>query len=354
VTLAFADDFGSLSDDQKVKVLFGLESAFSQEAIRFLMAVLDDQGEHDLARIEATKVLGLGAAAAADQRTKRRVALKLLSIAEDDPDDDVRSYAIQALCWLTSVRQIPAAMKRLVLDAEEDPSVREAAYSAVVSQKENPTSRRILNALKADPTFGDSATRELLGAAPRTGTQAEKPVSASSKTRRLLEAWVHTAPKRAERVRSILAESGLDPATIEEALAIKVSKPEAGVERIPTFDPAVSRPVSPMLRQRLAFASTITDGTERWLGVKAMRKALASKKTLRATRELKEHWEGSAPARLRPGQLGLFGISADLDGALTLLAWEGRSSKEPKVVRYSGQRERVFKDLDAFLKWAGK
>jgi hypothetical protein len=32
-----------LSDGQKVKVLFGLENAFRQEAIGFLMAVLDDR-----------------------------------------------------------------------------------------------------------------------------------------------------------------------------------------------------------------------------------------------------------------------------------------------------------------------
>lgn len=155
-------------------------------------------------------------------------------------------------------------------------------------------------------------------------------------------------------MRRVLAESGLDPATIEQALAIKVSKPEAGVARLPTLDPAVSRPASPMLRQRLEFAGTIADGAERWLGVKDMGKALASKKTLRAVKQLKEHWRDSAPARLRLGQLALFGVSSEQEGALTLLAWEGRSAKEPRVVRYSGQHEHVFKDLDGFLKWAGK
>jgi hypothetical protein len=61
--LTIADDYRSLSDDQKVKFLFGLENAFNEETVGLLMTVLDDQGEYDLARVEATKALGLGAAA---------------------------------------------------------------------------------------------------------------------------------------------------------------------------------------------------------------------------------------------------------------------------------------------------
>jgi len=39
-------------------------------------------------------------------------------------------------------------------------------------------------------------------------------------------------------------------------------------------------------------------------------------------------------------------VSADPDGALTLLAWEGRGAREPKVGEVQRTNEHVFKHLD--------
>lgn len=172
-------------------------------------------------------------------------------------------------------------------------------------------------------------------------------------THKLLDAWVQSAPKRNAGVFEILADSGMDDAEIEKELAIKLAKPEPGCTQLPTFDPSVSRPVSPMLAQRMAYAGTICGGFEKWLGPKDMQKAMATKKVLSAFASLKAHWENSAPARLRPDQLALF-AQGDEPDVMTFLAWESSTAEEPKLIRYHGQRERVFKDLDAFLKWAAK
>lgn len=174
----------------------------------------------------------------------------------------------------------------------------------------------------------------------------------STTTRKLLDAWVQSAPKRNAEVFQLLADSGLDRTEIENELAIKLAKPEPGCTCIPTFDPSVSRPLSPMLAQRMAYAGTIRNGFEKWLGPKDMQKAMATKKVLSTFASLKAHWENSAPARLKADQLALFAQAEEAD--VTLLAWESETAEEPKLIRYHGHSERVFKHLDAFLKWAAK
>lgn len=175
-----------------------------------------------------------------------------------------------------------------------------------------------------------------------------------SNTHRLLKAWIESAPKRAEEVFKILADSGIDRATIEKELAIKVAKPDKELTGIPTFDPSRSQAFSPMLKARMEYAGTISDGTERWLGIKDMQKSMSSKRILRVFASLKENWENSAPARLDSSRLALFGFSPDRVEDLTLLAWEKDFQQEPRVVRYSGHNEQVFKNLDEFLRWANK
>ena len=177
-------------------------------------------------------------------------------------------------------------------------------------------------------------------------------MTTTSKTLQLLQAWVQSAPKRTEKVVKLLADSGIDAEELEKELALKIAKPEPASATIPTFDPAIKRPCSPMLAERLRFAGNIGDANEKWPGLKDMQKAMATKRLQGAIKSLRDDWENSAPARLAPGQLGLFGYSMDEDTDLTLLVWETDDAAEPKLVRYFGQSERVFKHLDAFLKWA--
>lgn len=172
-------------------------------------------------------------------------------------------------------------------------------------------------------------------------------------THELLDAWVQSAPKRNEKVFNILAEAGMDRAEIEKDLAIKLAKPEPTCTHLPTFDPSVSRAISPMLAQRMAYAGTIRNSFDKWLGPKDMQKAMTSKGVLSTFASLKAHWDNSAPARLRRDQLALFAQAEEAD--VTFLAWESETAaEEPTLIRYHGHSEKVFKNLDAFLKWAMK
>src|SRR4051794_30050207 len=51
-----------------------------------------------------------------------------------------------------------------------------------------------------------------------------------------------------------------------------VTDPPLPISRLPTFDPKVTRPLSPMLRARFRFASNITRFGELWLGPQEMAK----------------------------------------------------------------------------------
>lgn len=173
----------------------------------------------------------------------------------------------------------------------------------------------------------------------------------STATLALLDAWVQLAPRRSAEVARILADAGLDAGAIERSLAVRLAKPDPGWTTLPTFDPTVSRPLSPMLAQRMAYAGTIRDGFEKWLGPKDMQKAMRTRKVLASFEDLEAHWLNSAPARLRRDQLTLFALG-DEPGSVTFLAWPHDAVDEPGVVRYHGQSERVFRNLNAFLKWA--
>ena len=47
-------------------------------------------------------------------------------------------------------------------------------------------------------------------------------MTTTSKTLKLLQAWVQSAPKRTEKVVKLLAGSGIDEAELEKELALKI------------------------------------------------------------------------------------------------------------------------------------
>ena len=97
---------------------------------------------------------------------------------------------------------------------------------------------------------------------------------AVSETTALLERWVTSAPQRAERVAQAFRDAGLDDSEIAHELRLRVSRPAATGDAVATFDPAVTRAPSPMLRARLAYAGTIRDGTVCWPDLAGMAKAV--------------------------------------------------------------------------------
>ena len=173
-----------------------------------------------------------------------------------------------------------------------------------------------------------------------------------SKTEDLLRKWIETAPQRAAETARLLREEGMEDDEIEAELKIKVGKPEAPLQDIPTFDPKVTRPLSPMLQDRFKLAGPINDAGEKWLSLKDMRKAMSSGKVLKHFKSHKEHWENSAPALFAPSQLALFAVEQDAEENQTYLVWPSDKIIEPKIYRYFDRTEHIFENLNAFLEWA--
>jgi len=151
----------SLRGDERRVFLFNLDENLDADSVIFLLEAAKDPEEYDLARIEAIEILGLYAARS-DFKERVIISSELILLAKnDDDDDDVRIYALQSLGRLSDINEIPSEIRDILLNESEYSLVREAAYSAVVSQKDNPDSKKILNSLIGDATFGQSAVRDL-------------------------------------------------------------------------------------------------------------------------------------------------------------------------------------------------
>jgi len=151
--------YESLSDDEKVRFIFCLDD-LNPENVVFLLDVAKQANEYDLARIEAIKSLGVYALTS-DADEQEAVSSELIDLAKYDNNDDVRNYALQSLELLRNVENIPREIAGIVLGADEDDLVREAAYAVIVSQRNNPDAKAILQKLVGDAMFGKSAVRDL-------------------------------------------------------------------------------------------------------------------------------------------------------------------------------------------------
>lgn len=145
-------------DNQKPDMLFGSEKLASGELIEFLLPIAQDESAYDLARIEAIKAAGLAGLKVPSH--ERVVVDALVLIALQDEDDDIQSYALQALVWYPHVTDIPSRIKPL-LSPDTYIVVRDAALAAVLSQKNEAGARAILLNLKDDPQLGKHIRSEL-------------------------------------------------------------------------------------------------------------------------------------------------------------------------------------------------
>jgi len=141
----------------------------------------------------------------------------------------------------------------------------------------------------------------------------------------------------------------IDPPHPELEYTLRVAPP-VPAKSLPTFHPKKRRPLTPMLRERFGFASSITLGSRTWLGPTEMAKAIADPKSREMHSTLREHWEGSAPNLHLDDRLSLFAVHAELVESRVYLVW-GAPEAEPKLWLCSGMESVEFKSLQAFLRW---
>jgi hypothetical protein len=130
-----------------------------------------------------------------------------------------------------------------------------------------------------------------------------------------------------------------------------VEPPVPVPDSLPTLSPKHSRPMSPMLRERFAFAAGWENafGATRWLSHAEMLKAAKDSRLLEGIAVIREDWDGAEIAELKPEQLAVFGHDVD-QGRFTFLVWR-TAAPEPEVIQYAGHEEGVYANLEEYLRW---
>ncbi|MFF2328836.1 MULTISPECIES: HEAT repeat domain-containing protein [unclassified Streptomyces] len=128
------------------------------DALPFLISVVGDPQEYDLARVEAATLLRLWPPT--DPATRRTAGRALLTALHDPEEDLVRQYAAGALGPYAGDPVVDEAVTAVVRN-DEDPLVRHNALSAVEQAGPSRTRTDTLRALTDDPELGRAATRIL-------------------------------------------------------------------------------------------------------------------------------------------------------------------------------------------------
>jgi hypothetical protein len=126
--------------------------------------------------------------------------------------------------------------------------------------------------------------------------------------------------------------------------------PPSPVGEIPTFDGAVCRSMTPMLRARFDVAGRIIRFRDEWLGASDMRHAMQAETVIATHTSHREHWDGSAPNAFGDASLTLFAYSPTVRSSLVYLVWPVGDG-EPQVWFYQGMETKTFADLSAYLQW---
>lgn len=162
----------------------------------------------------------------------------------------------------------------------------------------------------------------------------------------LLEELRASWGRRSEAVRTLLTQGGLTSAEIDAHLTFRVTRAVPVVE-LPTVA-GTARPLSPMLRARYAWASTIRDLCDHFLSAAAVGTTHAKPAFRRVFASQADNWADSVPATVAPERITLISVRSLPDGDVVYAVWGDRD--EPAIVQYSGQSEAWFDTFDEYLR----
>ncbi|MDA3804474.1 hypothetical protein [Clavibacter sp. CT19] len=156
-----------------------------------------------------------------------------------------------------------------------------------------------------------------------------------------------TFPRRARETKRLLLQSGMSEESIDAALTITTGQPSKEIfNELPILD-GTWRPLTPMLRARYSFASSIRDMTWTFPSLKESRAIISRRTFSQAVAAHEGHWEGSAPAQFDRGRLSLCAFASLADGDLAYLVWG--EEQEPEVWAYFGQSETRHESMLHFV-----
>lgn len=147
----------------KVDVIETLEDFEDLRVLPFLLKVLVDENEYDLARVEIAKILEIRKSK--NEKEKQEIAQSLMIVLKYSESDDnylVRQYAAIAIDNYSDVEGVFEFASQIILNPDEDINVR---YNVLdVFERDGSTGRtlKIFRELLKDKEFQKTASRILM------------------------------------------------------------------------------------------------------------------------------------------------------------------------------------------------
>ena len=136
---------------EKVVAIHQLQSLLAHPTTEaFLVSVLRDREEYDLARVEICKALR----AWSSEGLRDAYADALLEVLQSDDDTLVRQWAADALRSFHHVARVVQTLSAKVADATEDPDVRHNALAALRGAAIGGSERSVLERVLSDSDIG--------------------------------------------------------------------------------------------------------------------------------------------------------------------------------------------------------
>jgi hypothetical protein len=157
------EDTGALArqdSSKKPRIIEELGSFDDPRALQLILEAAGDRSEFDLARIAAFRVLELKRPTAPEDQ--RRIADVIARVVKEDPDDDVRNYAVMAATYYMIIDDVADQTIRVLQTDTENADLRWNAFAAI--EKMGPTAKglNVMRAIRGDSEFQRASERVLI------------------------------------------------------------------------------------------------------------------------------------------------------------------------------------------------
>jgi hypothetical protein len=142
----------------RCRIVGQLEDHLSDDrTLTFFLALVSDPQEHDLARVDALKILEVWEPD--DRQTRQRVGLAIAAVLESEKDVLVRQWAAIAAGSYTDVPEVASAVTGVLLDRHVDLDVRYNCLAAIEKVEGPGAGSATLNRLMHDPELSAAVRR---------------------------------------------------------------------------------------------------------------------------------------------------------------------------------------------------
>ena len=142
----------------KIRIIQALGASNDAKALPFLLDVLADQHEYDLARIEVIELLSVNEYPGSEDEEIGHI---LLEIVKHEPNSVVCEHAAIALGLYTDTPGVYEEFQRIVLNEDASVNIRSAAFESFYRTGPSEHTIRVMRSLVNDELLGDAARKML-------------------------------------------------------------------------------------------------------------------------------------------------------------------------------------------------